>query len=172
MIILYVAYLNVLLQNFVRVNRNIYIVLLLQIFVMVKTKEKKEGLFEYHYNIIKKDKKFLFILFAVLFVVYSFLVGLWKISIFGFGINRLSAVGFLDYLFLLGTSALISAFVVLWRHERKTHIQSLATAGVAGGGLAKKLIIEHNFSAEQIVDIRALFDSCGGTGHEPGVEHG
>ncbi|MBS3079983.1 hypothetical protein J4221_00770 [Candidatus Pacearchaeota archaeon] len=98
--------------------------------------EKKESLFEYNYNIIKKDKKFLFILFIGLFVVYSFLFGLWKIPIVNFGINRLSAVGMWDYLFLSGTSALISVFVVLWRHERKSQVQSLATVGVAGGGLA------------------------------------
>jgi len=118
-----------------------FIKLLLQVFVMVerKSKEKKEGLFEYNYNIIKKDKKFLFILFAALFVVYSFLFGLWKIPVLGFGINRLSAVGFLDYLFLFGTSSLIAIFVVLWRHERKSQVQSLATVGVAGGGLAALL---------------------------------
>ena len=103
---------------------------------MVEKTKKKEGLFEYNYNIIKKNKKFLFILFAALFVVYSFLFGLWKIPILDFGINRLSAVGIWDYLFLFGTSMLISIFVVLWRHERKSQVQSLATVGVAGGGLA------------------------------------
>src|SRR3989338_8352915 len=104
-----------------------------------KSKEKKENLFEYNCKIIIEDKKFLFLLFTGLFVIYSFLYGLWKIPVLGFGINRLSAVGLSDYLFLFGISALISIFVVLWRRERKSHVQSLASVGVAGGGLAALL---------------------------------
>jgi len=38
--------------------------------------------------------------------------------------------------------------------------------------LAKKLIIEYNFSAEQIGEIWDLSDACGGTGHQHGGEHG
>ncbi|MBI2667862.1 hypothetical protein HYX17_03795 [Candidatus Woesearchaeota archaeon] len=101
-----------------------------------KQTQKEEGLLEFNYGIVKKDKKFLFLLFAGLFMVYSFLFGLWKIPVVNFGINRLSAVGIWDYLFLFGTSALISIFVVLWRHERKSQVQSLATVGIAGGGFA------------------------------------
>ena len=120
---------------------NLYIPLVLQLFVMVeeKSKEKKENLFEYNCKIIIEDKKFLFLLFTGLFVIYSFLYGLWKIPVLGFGINRLSVVGLSDYLFLFGTSALISIFIVLWRRERKSHVQSLASVGVAGGGLAALL---------------------------------
>ncbi len=107
--------------------------------VKEKSTEKKEGLFEYNYQIVKNNKKFLFLLFAGLFVVYSFLFGLWKIPLIDFGINRLSVVGIWDYLFLFGTSALISTFVVLWRHERKSQVQPLTTLEVAGGGSAALL---------------------------------
>lgn len=122
------------------VHRNIYKDKLLQIFVMVREKsadtEKKDGLFEYNYKILKSDKKFLFLLFVGVFVVYSFLYGLWKIPLISFGINRLSEVGIIDYLFVFGTSALVSIFVLLWRHERKSHIQSNVAVGITGGGIA------------------------------------
>lgn len=39
-------------------------------------------------------------------------------------------------------------------------------------GLAKKLIIEEGFTAEQIADVWDLSDACGGKGHGNGVEHG
>ena len=41
--------------------------------------QEKEGLLGYNYKIMKQEKKLLFLLFAGLFVVYSFLFGLWKI---------------------------------------------------------------------------------------------
>ena len=37
-------------------------------------------------------------------------------------------------------------------------------------GLAKKLIIEYDFTAEQIAEIWDLSDACGGSGHIEGVE--
>ncbi|MBI2004316.1 hypothetical protein HYS72_02515 [Candidatus Pacearchaeota archaeon] len=83
-----------------------------------KQKMKEEGLLNHNYKIIKQDKKFLFLIFAGLFIVYSFL---W------------------DYLFIFGTSVLISIFVVLWRHERKIKAQSFTAFGVAGGGFAAVL---------------------------------
>lgn len=104
--------------------------------VTEKSKNKKEGLFEYNYKIVKSNKKFFFLLFVGLFVVYSFLFGLWKIPLINFGIKRLSAVSLWDYLFLFGISALVSLFVLLWRHERKSHIQSSAAVGITGGGIA------------------------------------
>jgi len=35
-------------------------------------------------------------------------------------------------------------------------------------GLAKKLMIEEGFSAEQIAEVWDLSDACGGAGHESG----
>lgn len=101
-----------------------------------KTNEKKESLLEYNYNVVKSNKKFFLLLFVGLFVLYLFLFGLWKIPLVNFGINRLSAVGIWDYLFLFGTSALMSIFVVLWRHEKKSHVYSNTAVGMAGGGSA------------------------------------
>ncbi|MBI2056650.1 hypothetical protein HYT91_00140 [Candidatus Pacearchaeota archaeon] len=104
-----------------------------------KQKMKEEGLLNHNYKIIKQDKKFLFLIFAGLFIVYSFLFGLWKIPVLEFGIYRMSAAGIWDYLFIFGTSVLISIFVVLWRHERKIKAQSFTAFGVAGGGFAAVL---------------------------------
>ncbi len=101
-----------------------------------KSVEKKEGFWKHNYKIIKHNKKFLFLLFAGLAAIYSFLYGLWKIPFIGFGIYRDSLVGAGDYLFIFGSSALISLFVLLWRHERKNHIQSNAAVGVTSGGIA------------------------------------
>jgi len=106
---------------------------------MVRKKEQKDGLLEHNFDILKHDKTFLFLLFAGLFVAYSFIFGLWKIPLIEFGINRESTVGILDYLYLFATSALISAFVVLWRHERKSQIQSNTAVGIVGGGSAALL---------------------------------
>lgn len=39
-------------------------------------------------------------------------------------------------------------------------------------GLAKKLIIEYGFSAEQIAEVWDLSDACGGDGHAHGQGHG
>lgn len=38
-------------------------------------------------------------------------------------------------------------------------------------GLAKYLISEHNFTAEQIAEVWDLADGCGGSGHEHGETH-
>lgn len=107
--------------------------------VIKKSDEKEEGLLKHNYNLVKHNKKFLFLLLMGLFIVYSFLYGLWKIPLIDFGINRSSEVEIWDYIFLFGTSALISLFVVLWRHERKSKIKSLNSIGVAGGGSAALL---------------------------------
>lgn len=98
--------------------------------------KKKESLLKYNYNILKKDKKFLLLLFAGFFIGYSFLYGLWKIPVINFGINRDSIVGVLDYLFIFGISVLASLFIGLWRHEIKTNIQSNKIAGIFGGSTA------------------------------------
>lgn len=98
--------------------------------------KKKENLLKHTWSIIKSNKKFFLILFAGAIVLYSFLYGLWKIPFIGFGIDRMSLVGAGDYFFILGISALISLFVILWGHERKNHIQSNAVIGTTGGGIA------------------------------------
>lgn len=96
----------------------------------------KESFFKHNLKIVKNNKKFFFLLFAGLFVIYSFLYGLWKIPLIDFGINRTFAVGIWDYLFILGSSALMSTFVILWKHERKSQVQSNTKFGFIGGGTA------------------------------------
>ncbi len=104
---------------------------------MVETyTNENQGLFRYNLAIIKENKKFFLILFAILLILYSFLFGLWKIPFIEFGINRLSSVGITDYLFIFGTSILVSIFFTLWKYERKNHIKSNSTVGATGGSFA------------------------------------
>src|SRR3972149_12240339 len=97
--------------------------------------EKKEGIWKYNLSIIKSNKEFFLLLFAGLFVIYSFLYGLWIVPLIGFGISRMSAVGISDYLVVFGASAFISLFVTLWRYEKREHAaNSNGLVGAAGGG--------------------------------------
>ena len=99
--------------------------------------EKKEGIWKYNLSIIKSNKEFFLLLFAGLFVIYSFLYGLWIVPLIGFGISRMSAVGISDYLVVFGASAFISLFVTLWRYEKREHAaNSNGLVGAAGGGIA------------------------------------
>ncbi len=104
---------------------------------MKKTKSIRGGnnIITHTIDILKGNLKVFFITLISVSIVYSFFYGIWRIPVIGFGVNRMDAVGLWDYLFIFVTSVLISIFVVLWRHERKNKIQSLTTAGVAGGGL-------------------------------------
>lgn len=70
---------------------------------------------------------------ALIFLVfYSFLYGLWKIPVIEFGINRFSAVGILDYLYLILISVLTGLLFTLFKYERLQSIKS--GLKLAGGG--------------------------------------
>ncbi len=105
-----------------------------------KEDNKKSTLFSIIFSIIKtalkKNKKFLFISGFVLFVMYTFLYGIWKIPLIGLGINRLSPVTFTDYVFLFIITGLTASFITLWRYERKQHFSSNSKMGGIGGSLA------------------------------------
>lgn len=104
---------------------------------IVKDNKEKEGLFNYNLEIIKNHKNFFFWLLAGFLVVYSFMYGLWKIPVIGFGINRMSSVRLSDYLFILAVSVFASLFFTLGVYEKKQHkTNSNKVFGTTGGGLA------------------------------------
>ncbi len=101
--------------------------------------EKKisRGNWQNSIGIMKKERAFLFKVFLGFLVVYSFLYGLWKIPVINFGINRMTEASFLDYIYVFGVTALVSVFLVFWRHENKEKKKSNNNyAGAAGGGFA------------------------------------
>ncbi len=98
-------------------------------------REKKGSVISTTITILKeeKSKKVLLISTIILLLVYSFLYGLWKIPVVDFGINRLSRVGFADYLFIIIVSILMSMFLALFFHERRNNLASSSKfAGISG----------------------------------------
>lgn len=99
---------------------------------------KKENILSTSYNILKEkeSKKVLLISILVFLIVYSFLYGFWKIPIIDFGINRTSAIGFLDILFVFSISVLISLLLSFFLHEKRNNVASTSSIGGFGGGFA------------------------------------
>ncbi|MBI1969256.1 hypothetical protein HYS48_01060 [Candidatus Woesearchaeota archaeon] len=79
-------------------------------------------------------KKSFIVTALILLVVYTFLYGFWKIPILGFGINRLSAIGFSDYAFVLAVVGLSALFLVLFKYERNNAFSSHSATGNIGVG--------------------------------------
>ncbi|MBS3101937.1 hypothetical protein J4458_00640 [Candidatus Woesearchaeota archaeon] len=100
--------------------------------------EKKENILSTSIEILKREesKKILLISITAFLIVYSFLYGFWKIPIIDFGINRLSGIGFFDYLFVIAVSALTSIFLSLFLYERRSKLASASSIGGVGGGFA------------------------------------
>ena len=101
-------------------------------------KEKKESMFSTSVEILKQEesKRILMISITLFLAAYSFLYGFWKIPIIDFGINRLSGIGFFDYLFVIAVSILTSVFLALFLHERRNKLVSASSIGGVGGGFA------------------------------------
>ena len=101
-------------------------------------KEKKENVLLTSVEILKQkeSKKVFLISMAIFLVVYSFLYGFWKIPLIDFGINRMSAVGFFDYLFVITVIILTSLFLSLFLYGRRNKIASESSIGGVGGGFA------------------------------------
>jgi len=98
--------------------------------------EKEETLFSSTRKALLEDKKHFFLLTLGIFVIYTFLYGIWKIPIINFGINRLSAITFADYLFIIAITVLAAAFITLWKYERKHYVYSHSVVGGVGGSIA------------------------------------
>lgn len=97
---------------------------------------ESDSLFTTIRDMLKEHKGFFFKMVFILFVVYTFLYGMWKIPLLGFGINRLSRVTFADYVFVVTITALAALFITFWRYERKHHLSSNSRGGVVGGSAA------------------------------------
>ena len=98
--------------------------------------KKEETLLSSTRKALLEDKKYFLLLSLGIFVIYTFLYGVWKIPVIQFGINRLSAMTFADYLFITAITILAAAFITLWRYERKHHVGSHSAVGGFGGGIA------------------------------------
>jgi len=101
----------------------------------IMVEEKSGGFVKNIFNIIKEHKIRFIISSLISLVVYSFLYGFWKIPIIKFGINRMSEIGLIDYLFVIVISILISLFIVLFLYEKRM-INSSSSFSAVGGGFA------------------------------------
>ena len=63
-------------------------------------KNKKTNVFTNTFEVINKNYKIFLLVFAVALIIYSFLLGIWRIPLIDFGINRMSAITLWDYLFV------------------------------------------------------------------------
>lgn len=78
-----------------------------------------------------------FAISALLFgILYTFLYGLWKIPVIDFGFDRFSAVGILDYTYLIIIAVVTGVMFALFKFERVQHVKSGSKAGLGGSGLA------------------------------------
>jgi len=101
-------------------------------------KAKKENLLSTSLKALKQkeSKKILLISIIISLVAYGFLYGMWRIPIVDFGINRISPIGFSDYLFVIIVSFLVSLFLTLFLYEKREKIASTSSVGGIGGGFA------------------------------------
>ncbi len=99
-------------------------------------KKPEQSLLSTLFSILKHSRSTFWLWSLGLFILYTFLFGLWKIPIVGFGINRMSAVTITDYFFIIAITLLMASFIVLWKYERAQKAPSSSTWGAAGGGFA------------------------------------
>jgi len=103
-----------------------------------KTEIKGGSMLSTSIKILKEEenKTTLFRSLIIFLVVYSFLYGFWKIPLVDFGIDRMSPIGFFDYLFVIAVAALTSIFLSLFLYERRNKLASSSSMGGVGGGFA------------------------------------
>ncbi len=101
-----------------------------------KAHHKSDNVIMHTLGIVKQPRytKTFAVAFILSAILYSFLYGLWKIPAIEFGINRLSAVGILDYLYLILISALAGLLFTLFKYGRMQSVKS-GSALAGGGGL-------------------------------------
>ncbi|MBI2208640.1 hypothetical protein HYU50_04025 [Candidatus Woesearchaeota archaeon] len=100
--------------------------------------EKKHNLLTTALDILrqKESKKIFLVSLLISLIGYTFLYGFWRIPIIDFGINRLSEIGFFDYLFVIAVSILISLFIAMFLYEKRSKLASAASFGTASGSFA------------------------------------
>ena len=97
------------------------------------TNENK-GIIKIILNAVLENKKSLIISSLILFTIYSFLYGIWKIPFLNLGIDRMSSIGFIDYLYVFAITLLSATFIALFIYERHNKLASNSYVGVAGIG--------------------------------------
>ncbi len=80
--------------------------------------------------------KIFLVSFVLLFVVYTFLYGIWRIPLVEFGINRSSEVGYIDYTYIVSIASLSSLLITMIKYERTEKLQSGAKFASIGGAVA------------------------------------
>lgn len=121
-----------------------------------KAHHKPDNVITHTLGIVKQPlytKTFLtiFISFGIL---YSFLYGLWKIPVIEFGFNRFSAIGILDYAYILLISTFTGLIFSLMKYEKNKRVN--LDSKLAGGGGALAGIVSAMCPVCQGITITAL----------------
>lgn len=103
---------------------------------MVRDMKKENGnIFSHTLGIVRKHIIFFLVTFAISFLIYSFIYGVWLIPFIDFGIMRMSEVTLFDYFFIALVSLLITSLITLMKYERLNRLKAgskpMATAGGA-----------------------------------------
>ncbi len=93
--------------------------------------KKSDNFISYTINILSQPiyAKTLATMTIVFAIVYSFLYGLWRIPVIDFGINRMSEVGLIDYMYLFLISILTATILSLSKFEKTQNIKSSKVEG-------------------------------------------
>ncbi len=97
-------------------------------------KVKSINMWNNTFGVIKENLKKFLLSSLVLLVIYTFLYGFWHIPFIDFGINRMSPIVFLDWVFVILVSLLTSIFLTLFRYEKANNFSSNSSAGAVGVG--------------------------------------
>ena len=89
----------------------------------VKT-EKTTTMVGTAYNIIKgpQYKNFFLGVLILSLIIFSFLYGFWLIPFLSIGIHRMSAIGFVDYLYVIIVSFLVAVLITLGKYEKSIRL--------------------------------------------------
>jgi len=92
---------------------------------MVKAMPKR-GVFSSTWAVLMdvKYRNFFWGVLVLSLLVYSFLYGVWRIPFVDFGIDRMSAVTFGDYLFILAVAVFVAVLITLGKYEKDAQLKS------------------------------------------------
>ncbi|MEK6951117.1 MAG: hypothetical protein AABX13_05330 [Nanoarchaeota archaeon] len=102
----------------------------------LEQQKEEKSLLTHTFSILNSSRSSFLFWSLGLLIFYTFLFGLWKIPLVGFGINRMSAVTITDYLFIILITGLAATFIILWKHERAQNVSSSSKWGALGGGFS------------------------------------
>ena len=102
----------------------------------LEQQKEEKSLLTHTFSILNSSRSSFLFWSLGLLIFYTFLFGLWKIPLVGFGINRMSAVTITDYLFIILITGLAATFIILWKHERAQNVSTSSKWGALGGGFS------------------------------------